>query len=218
MPLRTECPRCPAPLETLPAGAAERDRWSCPEHGPTPALRRPVEATYDEFATVLAAAGEFPTYLPWPMSPGWTVSDFAVVGERDARATLTCSSGTSGLDGPVDVFVVSEESGTGLGSRCAGTRHLDPGPEIGVGPPAVRVRIGSQSVPLWAVSTVLALGDDRELDRSVVAGEADGRWLWVVLRPASAILLLRDEWILRDVSGIGPPLVEMPFGGPSPAW
>ena len=46
----------------------------------------------------------------------------------------------------------------------------------------------------------------------------DGRWLWIVLRPASAILLLRDEWILRDVSGIGPPLVEMPFGGPSPPW
>jgi hypothetical protein len=164
---------------------------------------------------VLTAAGDFPTYLPWPMSPGWTVSDFAVVGERDALATMTCSSGTSALDGPVDVFVVSEESGTGLGARCAGTTHLDPGPDIGLGPPMVRVRIGSQSVPLWAVSTASA---DRELDRSVVAGEAGGRWLWVVLRPASAMLLLRDEWILRDVSGIGPPLVEMAFGGPSPAW
>ena len=57
---------------------------------------------------------------------------------------------------------------------------------------------------------------DVELDRSVFAGEAGGRWLWVVLRPASAMLLLRDDWILRDVSGIGPPLVEMPFGGPRP--
>jgi hypothetical protein len=146
------------------------------------------------------------------MSPGWSVSDFAVVG---GRATMTCSSGTSALDGPVDVFVVSEESGTGLGSRCAGTSHLDPGPEIGAGPPVVRVRIGSQSVPLWPVSTA---GSDVELDRSVVAGEANGRWLWMVLRPASAMLLLRDEWILRDVSGIGPPLVEMPFGGPAPSW
>ena len=215
MSLRTECPRCPTPLEaTVPAG----DGWSCPEHGPTPALRRPVAASYDGFAEALATAGEFPTYLPWPMSPGWTVSDFAVVGERDAKATLTCSSGTSALDGPVDVLVVSEESGTGLGSRCAGTIHLDPGPEIGLGPPTVRVRIDSQSVPLWSVSTVSETGSDRELDRSVVAGEARGRWLWVVLRPASAILLLRDEWILRDVSGLGPPLVEMPFGGPPPSW
>jgi hypothetical protein len=185
-------------------------------------LRRPDEASYDGFAEALTIAGEFPTYLPWPMSPGWTVSDFAVAGEDSdtsrAKGTLTCSSGTSALDGPVDVFVVSEESGTGLGSRCAGTLHLDPGPDIGAGPPTVRVRIGSQSVPLWAVSTVSSVPDDRELDRSVVAGEADGRWLWVVLRPASAILLLRDEWILRDVSGIGPPLVEMPFGGPAPSW
>ena len=210
MPLHTECPRCPAPL-----GAATDDGYLCPEHGPTQALRRPDEASYDGFADALRAAGDFPTYLPWPMSPGWSVTDFAVVGEDPARATMTCSSGTSALDGPVDVFVVSEESGVGLGARCAGTAHLDPGPEIGIGPPPVRVRIGSQAVPLWPVSTS---GADRELDRSVFAGEAHGRWLWIVLRPASAMLLLRDEWILRDVSGIGPPLLEMPFGGPAPAW
>jgi hypothetical protein len=77
------------------------------------------------------------------------------------------------------------------------------------------VRINTQSVPLWAVSTA---SDVSELDRSVVAGEAGGRWLWVVLRPASAMLLLRDEWILRDVSGMGPALVEIPFGGPRPTW
>jgi hypothetical protein len=223
MPLRTECPRCPTPLEpTVTPGTGMGTGWTCPDHGPTSVLRRPEEASYDGFAEALTIAGEFPTYLPWPLSPGWTVSDFAVAGEDSAtsraKGTLTCSSGTSALDGPVDVFVVSEESGTGLGSRCARTLHLDPGPDVGAGPPTVRVRIGSQSVPLWAVSTVSSGQDDRELDRSVVAGEADGRWLWLVLRPASAILLLRDEWILRDVSGIGPPLVEMPFGGPTPSW
>jgi hypothetical protein len=143
------------------------------------------------------------------------VSDFAVVGEQPARATMTCSSGTSALDGPVDVFVVSEESGVGLGARCAGTAHLDPGPEVGATTPPVRVRIGIQAVPLWPVSTATA---DAELDRSVFVGEAGGRWLWIVLRPASAMFLLRDEWILRDVSGIGPTLVETPFGGPRPGW
>ena len=109
--------------------------------------------------------------------------------------------------------MVSEESGTGLGARCAGTIHVDPGPEIGVGPPTVRVRIGSQSVPLWAVSTASRATTASSTARWSPA-RPDGRWLWVVLRPASAMLLLRDEWILRDVSGIGPPLVEMPFGGP----
>jgi hypothetical protein len=189
----------------------------CPDHGPTPLLRRPEAASYDGFAEHLQAAGDFPTYLPWPLSPGWTVSDFAVVGPQHgpARATLTCTSGTSALDGPVDVFVVAEESGTGLGARCAGTPYLDPGPEIGVGAPAVHVRLDSQSTSLWPVSTA---DSDRDLDRSVLAGEARGRWLWIVLRPASAILLLRDDWILRDVSGIGPPLVELPFGGASSSW
>jgi hypothetical protein len=220
MPLRTECPRCPAPLgrsDTPGAGVS-----TCPEHGPTPVLQRPDVASYAAFAETLTTAGGFPTYLPWPMSPGWTVSDFAVVGGGGgggagggARATLTCSSGASALDGPVDVLVVAEEAGTGLGARCAGTPHLDPGVEVGAGTPAVRVRVGSQSVALWAVSTAAS---DHELDRSVVAGEAHGRWLWLVLRPASAILLLRDEWILRDVSGIGLPLVELPFGGPAPTW
>ena len=135
------------------------------------------------------------------MSPGWSVTDFALVGDAPGRtrATLTCCSGTSELDGPVDVVVIAEEAGTGLGARCAGTRHDDPGDEVGLGPPSVKVRVDSQAVSLWPVSTSAASG---ELDRSVVAGEAQGRWLWIVLRPASAILLLRDDWLLRDVSGL----------------
>jgi hypothetical protein len=128
---------------------------------------------------------------------------------------LTCTSGTSEADGPVDVLVVAEEAGTGLGARCAGTRYTDPGHEIGERPPSARVRIGSQSVNLWDISTS---GYDGEFDRSVLAGEAGGRWLWIVLRPASALLLFRDDWILRDVSGAGPQLVELPFGGHRPGW
>jgi hypothetical protein len=59
---------------------------------------------------------------------------------------------------------------------------------------------------------------DASFDRSVFVGEAFGRWLWLVLRPASAALLLREEWILQDVSRVGPPLVEVTFGGPAPGW
>jgi hypothetical protein len=174
------------------------------------------DVSYDAFADHLVAAAGFPTYLPWPMSPGWSVTDFAAVADGGrVWGTVTCVSGTSELDGPVDVFVVAEEPGTGLGARCAGIDRSDPGREVGEGQPMVKVRIGSLSVPLWVVSTSVA---DERFDRSVVAGEADGRWLWLVLRPASAVLLLRDDWILRDVSGIGPPLVEMAFGGPRPVW
>lgn len=212
MGLTAWCPRCPEPFGEDRAVAA------CPGHGSGPTLWRPEEATYDAFVLHLRAARDFPTYLPWPMGPGWAVSDFAVTTSEAARpvATLTCVSGTSELDGPVDVIVVAEEPGTGLGARCAGLPGNDPGREFGEGVPPVRVRIGSISVPLWAVST--STGAAAEVDRTVLAGEASGRWLWIVLRPASAVLLMRDEWILRDVSGLGPPLVEMPFAGNGPVW
>jgi hypothetical protein len=186
------------------------------DHGPIPPLWRPSEPSYDAFGELLGKATSFPTYLPWPKGPGWSVTDFGVVGSGGrVTASVTCCSGTSELDGPVDVFVVAEEAGTGLGARCAATVHTDPGAEVGDGPPPVRVRIDSQSVPLWLVSTSAA---DERFDRSVFAGEAGGRWLWIVLRPASAMLLLRDDWILREASGIGPEMLDLTFGGNPPAW
>ncbi|MEO9325995.1 DUF6758 family protein [Nocardioides sp. C4-1] len=210
MGLSAGCPRCAAPVSQTDAG------WVCVEHAEIHPLWRPDQASYDAFAEHLGRAGLVPTLLPWPLSPGWVVSDFAAVGAEPerARATMTCTTGTSALDGPVDVIVVAEEPGTGLGARIAGTPHDDPA-VAGSEPPSVKVRIGSQVVPLWPVSTSAS---DGEWDRSVVAGEAHGRWLWIVLRPASAMLLLRDDWILRDASQSGPHLVELPFGGPAPSW
>lgn len=206
MGLTARCPRCRRRLDD-----------GCAVHGAQPALLRPDEASYDAFTLHLRAAGDFPTYLPWPLGPGWAVTDFGVVVDSGERplGTITCCSGVTELDGRVDVFVVVEEAAVGLGGRCAGLAGADPGAEFGHGSPTARVRINSQSVPLWPVSTSGARG---ELDRSVVAGEAGGRWLWMVLLPASAMLLMRDEWILRDVSGLGAPLVELPFSGPGPDW
>ena len=210
MSLVAACPRCREKVQTVGQGA------QCPVHGTVPALWLPSEPSYADFTEHLRVSGEFPTYLPWPMSPGWAVTEFGVVTARSGRAmaTITCCSGTSELDGPVDAFVVAEEAGVGLGARCAGLVGDDPGAELGEGPPPIKVRISSQTVPMWPVST----SRTGEFDRSVVAGEAVGRWLWLALRPASAMLLLRDDWILRDVSGVGAPLVEMPFGGPRPSW
>lgn len=181
-----------------------------------PALWRADEASYDGFAEHLLRSKPFPTFLPWPLSPGWSVTDFAAVGrDEGVVATMTCVSGSSALDGPVDVHVISEEPGTGFAARVAGTGHADPGHEVGLGPSEVRVRLERQPVALWTVSTSAASG---EWDRSVLAGEAHGRWLWIVVRPAAAVLLLRDEWILRDVAEVGPVVVELPFSGPAPAW
>lgn len=209
------CPRC-----VTPVARDGGDGWSCPEHGVIVPLWRPSVASYDAFARHLGRAAAFPTYLPWPLGPGWSVSDFAAVAPDDdegpAVATMTCVSGTSVLDGPVDVLVVSEEPGTGLGARVAGlTDRTDPGSDLGDGSPEVKIRLDAHPVGMWPVSIS---GTEGEWDRSVLAGEANGRWLWMVLRPASAILLLRDDWILRDISAGGPQLVALPFGGPSPSW
>lgn len=227
--MRVGCPRCSETLaEAGSAGSAAG--WTCPTHGEVDPLWRPSVASYDGFAAHLARSGGFPTYLPWPLGPGWSVSDFAVVAGRRTRATMTCVSGSTTLDGPVDVVVVSEETGTGLGARLAGldlgtdggpatgeSTSLGAAPGAGIedGPPEVKVRLEAHTVGLWPVSRSRTAGD---WDRSVLAGEAEGRWLWLVLRPASAILLLRDEWILRDVSATGPQLVTLPFGGPAPSW
>lgn len=216
MSLAAGCPRCPTPLVQLGAGPGG---WSCPAHGPIRPLWRPAEASYDAFAEHLGLASGFPTYLPWPLSPGWSVTDFGTVGGVSWRptATMSCCSGPTDIDGPVDLLVVTEELGTGLGARCAGRPHDEPGDEVGAGPPAVRVQVDGKHVPLWLVTSGTPEAD-RDLDRSVLAGEAGGRWLWIVLRPAAAVLLLADEWAFRDVSGLGPTLVEMPFGGPAPSW
>ena len=209
MSLEPQCPRCPSPV-------SETDGvWTCADHGPIQPLWRVTQASYDAFGDHLTRAGEFPTYLPWPMSPGWEVTDFGVVGGPRPRATVTCVAGTSPHDGPVEVVVVSEEPGTGLGARCAGTLHSDPGLQIAASSPTAKIRVGAQTIPLWTISTSDV---DRTLDRSVFAGEAGGRWLWLVLRPASAMLLLADDWILGDVSDLGPQLLEIPFGGHPPAW
>lgn len=187
---------------------------SCPHHGPVSPLLRPVGVGYEAFAEMMLAVADAPTYLPWPMSPGWSIADFGCVSGPSGTATVTTTVGSSALDGRVEVTIVSEDPGVGLGARCAGVAAIDPGHHLVDEAPAVRVRAGGRAVPLWSID-----GDDGPpLERSVFAGEADGRWLWLVLRPAAAALLLHDEWLLADVTGFGPEAIEMPFGGDRPSW
>lgn len=180
-----------------------------------PPLWRPTTVDYDALAEVLARTPGLPTYLPWPMSPGWSISDFGCVVTERAGATVTTTVGASDLDGPVEMTIVAEDPGIGLGTRIAGVVHPDPGDQVDTGPPAVRLRAAGRPVAMWPVDVE---DDAAPLTRAVFAGEADGRWLWVVLRPASAALLLADEWLLADVTGFGPEALEMPFGGPRPRW
>lgn len=191
--------------------------WRCLDHGPITPLWRPGSADYGTFAEHLQRSVRMPTFVPWPLSPGWAVTDFGCVAApgEEGRASFVSCAGPNDLDGVVELTVVSEEPGVGLGARCAGVGRTDPGAEIGDGPPHTRVRIDGHPVPLWSVLTHDA---DVSFDRSVFAGEARGRWLWLVLRPPSAALLLRDDWILLDLADLGPGLIDLPFGGSPPSW
>src|SRR4051794_1946942 len=74
--LAAGCVWCSAPV----LESADRPgSWSCPQHGVTAALWRPEQVTYEAFTAHLRAAGSFPTYVPWPMGPGWGISDFGCV-------------------------------------------------------------------------------------------------------------------------------------------
>jgi hypothetical protein len=211
MTLAAGCPRCTSPV------TRDNGRWGCLDHGVITPLWRPPFASYEAFAEHLQRCSSIPTLLPWPLSPGWTVTDFGCVGMPDepALASMVSCAGPSDLDGTVEITVVSEEPGTGLGARCAGVMHTDPGADVGEGPPHVRIRVDGHPIALWSVSTS---DSDPRFDRSVFAGEAHGRWLWLILRPASAALLLGEEWILADLAALGPELMDLPFGGNPPPW
>ena len=210
MSLRPECPRCQQPLQT------DGDAWRCPTHDTLTPLWRSAVADYDSFATYLQLTGGLATWLPWPLPPGWQVTDFGCVGGPEApRAAVVGVVGASDPEGVVELSVATEEPGVGLGARVGGLDRVDPGREAGVGTPLLKVRIDGNAVPLWSLSVA---HEDALLDRAVLVGEAAGRWLWVVVRPASAVLLLPELPELLDVSGLGPELVALPFGVVPPAW
>lgn len=208
MSLRTSCSRCAEPLDA---------EGGCPVHGPVAPLWRGGEASYDDFAEVLSRSGEVPVLVPWPMSAGWSVCDFGVVTTEagHALATVTSVAGLSSLDGEVGLTLVVEEPSVGLGGRCSGTGAEDPSGWVAGGPPTVRVRVDRRSVALWPAASS---DSDELLERAVFVGEYAGRWLWLVVTPASAALLLRDDWLLADASGFGPEALEMEFGGPPATW
>jgi uncharacterized protein DUF6758 len=192
--------------------------WRCLDHGVIQPLWRPSTACYETFAEHLLQAVGMPTLMRWPLMAGWSITDFGCVGggDHDARAVFVSCAGPSDLDGGVvELTVVSEEPGIGLGARCAAASRTDPGADLGEGPPHARVRIDGHPISLWSVSTSET---DVDFDRSVLAGEALGRWLWLVLRPASAVLMLEEEWVLQDLATLGPALIDLPFGGSPPAW
>lgn len=146
-----------------------------------------------EHATIL----DLPVWAPWPLPAGWLVTGHGHVGTvLEPHATVFVCSGPNPVGGTADMLIVAEELGTGLGSRFAGLRSPDPGPGFNHGSPHAKAMVGGHPTPLWCVHTAAA-------DRAVYAGEAAGRWLWLVLHPESAGALMMEEIVLADVRDLG---------------
>jgi hypothetical protein len=211
MRLHPTCAQCGAVLE------ADAGGWACPLHATVQPCWRATEVTYDAFAEHLVLSRGLPTWLTWPLPPGWSVADFGCVGDEGEapRATYATCSGLTPEDGGVELTVVTEEPGVGLGAHLAGVTHSDPGRAASDQPAALRLRVDGMSVPLWPVPRPWHDGED-EADVSVLAGEASGRWLWLVVSPAEAVLGLIDRATLSDASALGPELLAVAFGPAAP--
>jgi hypothetical protein len=198
------CPRCGGPVsEPSPWSSG----WCCQWHGVVYPLRPAYRPVPDGLKGLLRDA-VLPVWLPWPLPDGWLVTGFAGAGDdRDGtRAAVVALSGPNPVGGLGEMLLVSEEMGVGLGAWLAGLPGPDPGAGFATGAPHAFVRYRHHDFPLWHVDAP---------GRAAFAGEVQGNWLWVVLWPDTAGVLLVEPLSLRDLRDPGQDMY-LPYGAPSP--
>ncbi|HZY26675.1 MAG TPA: DUF6758 family protein [Jiangellaceae bacterium] len=202
---RAACPRCGG--EVRPPGVWS-SRWSCRIHGDVYPLQ-PITAPSARLARQLGERSAVPLWLSWPMPRGWVVGAILHAGDEvsGVRATGVVTSGPNPMGGPADLMLVAEEPGVGLGARFAGVEGADPGAAVQQEPHA-KLEVESRSVPLWWV--------DCPGDRAVYVGQWRGRWLWAVLRPQSAGVMLVEDLPIADLRDLGHEADLLPYGTPPP--
>lgn len=180
-------------------------QWTCAEHGAV----QPWHAGRPEALAQLRARSQVPLWAPHPPPPGWTVGGVGWCGDdrAPASATLLALSGPSPLGGPADLLLVAEEPGTGLGARLAGIPGVDPG-GLAIGAPEAKLLAAGHPTALWRTASAE--------DRCAFVGEAMGVWLWAVLWPPAAELVLMEHVTLQDLRDDERMLLELPHGAPSP--
>jgi hypothetical protein len=181
--------------------------WDCPLHGPV----APVHTWTRLNGEVLAQAARrarVPLWCPLPLLPGWTLTGLALAGDErtGASAAAVALSGPSPLGGPADLVLVAEEPGVGFGGWTAGTVSLDPG-AVPEGAPDGKVEAAGHDTPLWR--------SESAEDRFALVGEAAGVWLWAVLWPPEAELLLLEHVELHDLRHEEHTGLDLPFGAPT---
>ena len=142
------------------------------------------------------------------MPVNWYASGVAWAGDdrTGPRATAFAASGPSPLGGPADLVMVAEAPRVGLGARLAGIDG--PEPDRVEGRPESKVEAAGHLTALWPVAS--------SDDRSAFVGEARGVWLWVVLWPADAALLLLEHLVVRDLRDGQSTVDLLMFGAASP--
>ncbi len=185
-------PRCPRCGDGLREPGLWSSAWQCARHGPVDPYTVMEHSGADALAHVVARA-KVPVWLPHPAPFGWLCSGVGFAGDdrTGARATVTAMSGPGPLGGAADLFVVAEEPGVGLGARHAGLSEPDPGDAVGHGQPDARVLAAGHLTPLWSVPS--------PDDCAVFVGEAKAAWLWLLVWPAAAGVLVYDDTVLADL-------------------
>lgn len=202
------CPRCGGALR---APGLWSSAWQCEAHGPVPPLQPVVKPGPDclETERSLAARGSTPLWVPWPLPAGWVVTGFAHAGDErsGAVATVVGCSGPAPLGGAADLLLIAETPGVGLAARLAGLPGPDPGDGFDAGPSHAKVDAAGHPTPMWNV--------DAGPELAVFVGEAKAEWMWALLWPAAAGVLLLENLGLHDLVGrsLGS---DIPFGALMP--
>ncbi|MQY03609.1 hypothetical protein ACRB68_16540 [Actinomadura sp. RB68] len=173
--------------------------------------RQPSKRPGAESLAAVLSDTRVPVWTPWPLPHGWLITGFGTAGDErtGVRGCAVALSGPNLLGGPADMLLIAEEPGVGLGAHHAGLDGPDPGAGFDSVPPQVKVDIsGPRATPggtvsMWSVQAAP--------DRAVYVGEAMGNWLWAVLWPATAGVLMLEPQTLLDLRepGMEP---HLPYG------
>lgn len=199
------CPRCGVEVR---APGLWSSAWECPRHGSVAPYTVLTHTGPDAMDHVVQRA-KVPVWLAGGLPGGWVCSGFAYAGDdrSGARATVTAMSGPSPLGGPAELMLIAEEPGVGLGSRHAGLAETDPGDGFGRGTADAKVIAAAHPTAMWSVPVAP--------DRAGFLGEAKGLWLWALVWPATAGVLMYDGLQLSDLRDLTAAR-EVGFGSISP--
>ncbi len=199
------CTRCDGPVH---APGLWNSAWRCDEHGPVAPLQ-PIGRPAPDSLDLLRSKARVPVWIPWPLPLGWLVTGYAHAGDErtGALATLVGCSGPAPLGGAADMVLVAEGPGLGLGARLAGLAGPDPGAGFDDGAPHAKVDAGGHPTAMWNI--------DAGPECAVFVGEAKGAWIWAILWPAAAGLLLLEDLGLADVAESAPTF-DVPHGALMP--